>query len=94
MLPFSIIESLNHLKKDILKGRNVSLDLEEALIALSISAATNPAAQAALEKLNDLKECEVHITHMPTPGDAAGLRKLGVNLTSDPNFATKNLFVS
>jgi uncharacterized protein (UPF0371 family) len=28
----------------------------------------------------------------PTPGDEAGLRKLGVNLTSDPDFSTKCLF--
>jgi uncharacterized protein (UPF0371 family) len=52
----------------------------------------NPAAQMAVEKLKELSGCEVHITHIPTPGDEAGLRKLGVNLTSDPEFATKCLF--
>ena len=93
LLPHSVIESLNHFKKDILKGRKVSLDLEETLIALCISESTNPAAQMAMEKLKDLNGCEVHLTHMPTPGDAAGLRKLGVNLTSDPDFPTKELFV-
>jgi uncharacterized protein (UPF0371 family) len=36
----------------------------------------------------------VHLTHIPSPGDETGLRRLGVNLTSDPNFSTKNLFVS
>jgi uncharacterized protein (UPF0371 family) len=30
---------------------------------------------------------------MPTVGDEAGLRKLGVNLTTEPNFSTKNLFM-
>jgi len=64
------------------------------LIALSISATSNPAAQIAVEKLKELRGCEVHLTHMPTPGDEAGLRKLGVNLTSDPDFSTKRLFVS
>jgi uncharacterized protein (UPF0371 family) len=34
------------------------------------------------------------MTHIPTPGDEAGLRRLGVHLTSDPDFATKDLFVS
>jgi len=33
------------------------------------------------------------MTHIPTPGDEAGLRTLGVNLTSDPMFATDSLFV-
>jgi len=94
LLPGTIIESLAHFKKDVLQGKQVSLDLEETLIALSISATMNPAAQTAVEKLKELYNCEVHLTHMPTPGDEAGLRKLGVNLTSEPNFSTKCLFVS
>ena len=94
LLPLSIIESLNQFKKDILKGKMASLDLGETLIVLSISAAANPAAQIAVEKLKELNGCEVHMTHIPTPGDAAGLRKMGVNLTSDPDFYTNNLFMS
>jgi uncharacterized protein (UPF0371 family) len=31
---------------------------------------------------------------VPTPGDEMGLKRLGVNLTSEPNFSTKNLFIS
>jgi uncharacterized protein (UPF0371 family) len=92
LLPPNIMESISHFKKDVLKGKMVSLDLEETLIALSISATVNPAAQMAVEKLKELSGCEVHMTHIPTPGDEAGLRKLGVNLTSDPEFATKCLF--
>ena len=46
-----------------------------------------------MEKLSELRGCEVHITHIPTPGDEAGLRLLGVNLTSDPVFATDSLYV-
>jgi uncharacterized protein (UPF0371 family) len=92
LLPPNIMESISHFKKDVLKGKMVSLDLEETLIALSISATTNPAAQMAVEKLKELSGCEVHMTHIPTPGDEAGLRKLGVNLTSDPDFVTKRLF--
>ncbi len=92
LLPPAITESLARLKKDVLKGRDVSLNLDETLIALGISASGNPAAQAAVEKLPELRNCEVHITHMPTPGDEAGLRKLGVNLTSDPGYSTHTLF--
>ncbi len=94
LLPKSIIESLNHFKKNILKGRLISLNLDETLIALSISTATSPVAEAAIEKLKELENCEAHITHMPTPGDEAGLRKLGINLTSEPNFSSKELFIS
>ncbi|NLT68910.1 MAG: DUF1846 family protein, partial [Acidobacteria bacterium] len=94
LLPKSIIESLNHFKRDVLRGKRLSLDLEETLIALSISATTNPVAQSAMEKLKEIRGCDVHITHIPTPGDEAGLRKLGLNLTCDPGFSTKSLFLS
>ena len=92
LLSPSIIEAVGSLKKNILRSKSVSLDLEEALIALSISAATNPTAQLAMETLSRLRGCEVHMTHIPTPGDEAGLRRLGVNLTCEPNFSTKDLF--
>jgi len=92
LLSPAVIQSVGTLKKDVLSARNVSLDLEETLIILSISAATNPGAQVAMEKLKELQGCEVHMTHIPPPGDAAGLRRLGVNLTSEPNFSTKSLF--
>jgi len=94
LLPPNIIDSLSHFKKDVLRGKILSLDLEETLIALNISATISPTALIAVEKLKELRGCEVHMTHIPTPGDEAGLRKLGVNLTSDPDFATKRLFVS
>lgn len=92
LLPPYITDSVKNLKTAILNEKSVSLDLEETLIALSISATTNPAAQLALEKLKELRDCEVHITHIPTPGDEAGLRHLGINLTSEPNFSSKNLY--
>ncbi|MBL7223123.1 MAG: DUF1846 domain-containing protein [Candidatus Brocadiae bacterium] len=87
-----ILQSIGSLKNDILNTRSMSLDLDEALIALSVSAATNPTAQAAMGKLNDLAGCDVHLSHIPSPGDEAGLKRLGVHLTSEPNFSSKNLF--
>ena len=93
LLPKNLIDSVTYLKKDIL-NKEVSLDVEETLILLSISALSNPAAQAALEQLTLLRGCEVHLTHIPTPGDEAGLRKLNVNVTCDPEYSSKSLFVS
>ncbi len=94
LLSPNVIESIGNLKRNVLSKKTVSLDLEETLIALSISAAANPAAQMAMGKLKELQRCEVHITHIPAPGDEAGLRSLGVNLTSDPSFSTESLFES
>ncbi|MDH7511742.1 MAG: DUF1846 domain-containing protein [Clostridiales bacterium] len=94
LLSPAIVQSVGNLKQNILGGRSVSLDVEEVLISLSINASSSPAAGLALEKLGELRGCEVHLTHIPTPGDEAGLRRLGVNLTSDPTFSSKNLFVA
>jgi len=94
LLPKNITDSIKTLKTEILNEKTISLDLNETLTALSISATTNPAAALAMETLGDLRNCEAHMTHMPTPGDEAGLRRLGVNLTSDPNFPTLNLFIA
>lgn len=93
LLPETIIDSVTHLKKDILNGKMVSLDVDETLIVLSISALANPAAKMALENLKLLHGCEVHLTHIPTPGDEAGLRKLSVNVTCDPEYSSKSLFI-
>lgn len=94
LLSASTIEAIGHLKKDILGAKAASLDVEEVLICLSLNASANPMAELALEKLKDLRGCEVHMTHIPTPGDEAGLKRLGLNLTSDPNFSSKDLFVT
>ncbi len=88
----SVIDSVGNLKGNVLAAKTISLDLDEALITLAISAATNPTAQLAMEQLPGLRGCEVHLTHIPTPGDEAGLKTLGVNLTSEPNFSSKDLF--
>ncbi|MHA1671168.1 MAG: DUF1846 domain-containing protein [Promethearchaeota archaeon] len=94
LLSPNILQSISNLKSEIFNHKRLSLNLEEALIALSISADFNPSAKVAMEKLKALKNCEMHSTHIPTPGDEAGLRRLGLNITSDPNFSSKNLFIT
>ncbi|NQT24110.1 DUF1846 domain-containing protein [candidate division KSB1 bacterium] len=93
LLSPNVTESIMKLKGTILGSKSISLNLDETLIALSISAATNPTAEAAMMRLSKLRGCNVHVTHIPTPGDEAGLRKLGLNMTSDPNFSSKSLFM-
>jgi len=90
----AVISSIGTLRRDILGRDSISLNLEETLIALSISSTTNPTAHHAMLELPKLRGCELHLTHLPNPGDERGLRRLGVNLTCDPSFATTKLFVS
>lgn len=92
LLAPNVLQSIAKLKEDVLTSKSLSLNLDETLIALSISAASNTTAQLAMEKLKELKGCEVHITHMPTPGDEVGYRKLGLNITAEANFSSNSLF--
>lgn len=89
-----IINQISKLKEGILNAEPESLDLEETLIALSISATTNHTAEIAMRKLVELRGCEMHMTHIPTPGDEVGLKMLGVNITTDGKFSSRNLFIA
>nr|WP_307775566.1 DUF1846 domain-containing protein [uncultured Cetobacterium sp.] len=88
----SIIEDILKLKKNTLQSKSLGLDCEEMLIALTISAATNPMAQVALDKLPMLTGAQLHSTTILGKGDEQTLRKLGVDVTCDPVFPTENLY--
>lgn len=88
-----VLEPILNLKSKTLNGgENVSLNSKEILIALSICAATNPTAQAALEKLAMLKGCQAHSTTILSGNDDEILMKLGIDVTSDPEYQSENLF--
>ncbi len=87
------IDSIARLKIDALGAASCILDLREVLVALSVSAMTSPAAEMAMGHLADLRGCEAHISSIPGAGDSAGLRELGINLTSDPVFAQGQLWL-
>ncbi len=83
LLPDGIIANIARLKQDILGGKSASLNVEEALVALSMSAATNPTSEHCMHRLVLLAGCEMHTTHVVGKGDENGLRKLRLNLTTD-----------
>jgi len=87
-----VLEPIKSLKTNALGSNNTSLNSEEILIALSICAATNPMAQVALEKLTELKGCQVHSTTILSTGDEQIFRKLGIDVTCDPEYPSQNLF--
>ncbi len=81
-----VIGPIQHLKVDYLGNRNPRLHTDEVLIALSISAATNPTAELAMDQLSKLRGCEVHSTVILSEVDEKTFKRLGVNLTCDPKF--------
>ena len=80
------IEPIQHLKVDHLGNRNPRLHTDEVLIALSISAATDPTAELAMEQLNKLRGCEVHSSVILSDVDEKVFKRLGVNLTCEPKY--------
>ena len=80
------IDPIQHLKVDHLGNRNPRLHTDETLIALSISAATNPTAEFAMEQLNKLRGCEVHSSVILSSVDEKVFKRLGVNLTCEPKY--------
>ena len=81
-----VLDPIQHLKVDHLGNRNPRLHTDETLIALSISAATNPTAELAMEQLSSLRGCEVHSTVILSAVDEKTFKRLGVNLTCEPKY--------
>lgn len=87
-----VLEPIVELKETVFKNKHTNLDMEEVLIALSITASTSEQAALALSKVSMLANCEAHSSHMVVQTDEVTFRKLGVNLTCEPAFPTSDLF--
>ena len=86
------IEPIQNLKTRHLGSQNPRLHSDEILIALSISAVTNPTAALALKQLDKLRGCDAHATVILSQADDSTLRKLGVHLTSEPKYSAERLY--
>ena len=83
------IRPIQELKIKYLGSKNPRLHTDETLIALSVSAASNPEAGLALEQLPKLKRCQAHTSVMLSSVDIWEFRKLGIELTCEPKFEKK-----
>ncbi|WP_123054191.1 DUF1846 domain-containing protein [Clostridium sp. JN-1] len=86
-----ILEPIINLKSKTLGNKNTALSCEEVLMALSICAATNPMSQMAMEKLTMLKGCQAHSTTILSTHDEQTFRKLGIDITCDPEYPSESL---
>ena len=80
------IEPIQQLKTTYLGSKNPRLHTDEILIALSSSAYENPIAAAAMHELPKLRGCDIHTTVILSGVDIDTLKKLGLNLTSNPRY--------
>ena len=85
-----IIEPVSELKTKDLGERVTSLSVNEMLIALSISATTNPLTHMAIKKIGELRGLDAHSTVILNNSQKSMLRKLGLNFTQDPVFSEED----
>ena len=86
------IRPIQELKTRYLGSKNPRLHSDETLIALSVSAASNPEARLALEQLRRLKGCQAHTSVMISSVDILEFRRVGIELTCEPKFENQKKY--
>ena len=87
-----ILQTIQRLKTDDLNSRIPTLTANEVLIALAISAVTNPTSELAYKQLPNLKDTQAHSTVLLNSENEQTFKKLGIDLTNDPVYPTDNLY--
>ena len=88
----TVLKTLQDLKTNVLHQDRSSLNCEEVLSAITISAATNHPASDAIDNLVNLKGCRAHCTAILSDRDENALSALGIDVTCDPEYVTTNLY--
>ena len=86
------IEPIQKLKTQYLGSKNPRLHTDEVLIALSVSAATDPTAQLALDQLPKLKGCQAHTSVMVGSVDMKQFKKLSIQATFEAKYEKSSVF--
>ena len=92
LLPASIIAPISDMKLRHLGHHNPRLHSDEVLIALSISAVTNPLAERVLKKLDDLRGCDAHFSVIISEEDEKLYKRLGIHVSCEPRYEVKKLY--
>ena len=88
----SAIEPIQTVKVKYLGSNNPRLHSDEVLIALCVSALTNPIAALAQQQIPKLKGCDAHFTVILSEVDENLLRRLGINVSCEARYETKKLY--
>ena len=90
--PVRKLEPVCRLKTQYLGHKNPRLHTDEVLMALTISALTNPLAELAQQQLPKLRGCDAHFTVILSEVDENLLRRLGINVSCEARYETKKLY--
>ncbi len=92
LIASDVLEPICALKTQNLKHKNPRLHTDEVLIALTISAVNDPDAMAAKEQLSNLAGSEAHFSVILSESDEMLLRRLGINVSCEPQYENKGLY--
>ena len=87
-----VLEPICELKTGYMGHRNPRLHTDEVLLALTISALTDPQAQRAKEQLKNLRGSEAHFTVILSEEDEKLLRRLGIHVSFEPKYESRRLY--
>ena len=71
---------------------NPRLHSDEVLIALAISALTNPLADMARAQLGTLRSCDAHFSVIISEEDIKLYKRLGIHVSCEPKYESKRLY--
>lgn len=91
LIPNHLLEPIKNLKENILNSEN-ALSLKDVLMALSIYATENDLAKSALSKINQLKRCQGHSTHILSGHSETTFRKLKITITCGDKVQNDSLY--
>ena len=87
-----VIEPISALKIQSLGHHNPRLHSDEVLIALAISALTNPLADMARAQLGTLRGCDAHFSVIVSEEDIKLYKRLGIHVSCEPKYESKRLY--
>ena len=92
LISSDILEPICQLKTQYLKHKNARLHTDEVLLALTVTALSDPMSKLAKEQLSKLAGSEAHFSVIISDEDEMNLRRLGINVSCEPSYENKQLY--
>ena len=92
LISTQVLEPICRLKTGSLGHKNPRLHSDEVLIALCVSALTNPIAALAQEQIPKLRGCGAHFTVVLSDVDEKLYKRLGIHVSYEAKYERKRLY--
>ncbi len=92
LLPKEVVQAIQHLKTKVMKNQNPRMHVDEVLVALAVAAESDANAKLALEQVSKLKHTQVHSVVILSQEDTDIFRRLGIDLTCEPQYESDKLY--